>query len=340
MSINISNGSVGTGEITITTPVSYRVFQRSGTTGTIAVTGTYTGTPGPMEASFNGGAYASLASTPTGGTFSGSIANQAQGQGTLSVRWTGNAGSVVTRTLVGIGDVLIVAGQSNACGMAETNQSYSHATLKACKFGNNYAWAELADPLDSNSSQVDSVSSDTGTGGSCWLRLATKWMASQSVPVAFVPCAKIGTQITTDWAIPGNHQDRTTLYGSMVYRALQTGCKVVLWWQGESDAVEGTSESTYNAALDALANAVNGDLGVKLMPCKLEAMDDAPWSFPSERLVINSAINTAWGDNSNVVAGADFTSFDFNGIHYSAAMCDDVGDAWWTAAKTAYGWSD
>lgn len=334
------SGAMGTGTITLSTPVSYQVFQRNGSGyADIPITATYTGTPGAVEASFNGGAYSTIQVEPTGGNISGTLLGQYQGQGTLSVRWRGNPDSVVTRTLVGVGDVLIVAGQSNACGMAEANQTYSHATLKACKFGNNYTWAELSDPLDSNSGQVDTVSSDVGTGGSCWPRLATKWMASQSVPVAFVPCACVGTTIT--WWQPGtDHQDRTTLYGSMVYRALQTGCKVVLWWQGESDAVNGVSESTYNSSLDTLANTVNSDLGVKLMVAKLEQMNDAPWNFPTNRATINTAIGTAWSDNSNVIPGADFTNTDFEGIHYSAAQCNDTGDAWWTAVKTAYGWSD
>lgn len=334
------SSAVGTGTLTLTNPVSYRVFQRNTSGfGDIAINGTYTGSPGALEASFNGGAWSIIEASPTGGVFSGTLTGQAGGQGTLSVRWRGNPDSVVTRTLVGVGDVFIVGGQSNACGMAETNQSYSHATLKACMFGNDYTWKELVDPFDSNSGQVDTVSSDAGTAGSCWMRVATRYMASQGVPCAFVPCPKVGTQISVDWGVPTNHQDRTTLYGSMIYRALQTGAKVILWWQGESDAVNGMSEASYNTALDTLANTINSDLGVKLMPCKLEMMNDAPWNFPTQRTAINNAINTAWGDNSNVLAGADLTAWDFGGIHFSAAQASAVGDDWWLAIRTAFGWS-
>lgn len=334
------SSAMGTGTLTLVNPVSYRVFQRNTSGfGDIAISGTYTGTPGALEASFNGGAWSIIEASPSGNVFSGTLTGQAGGQGTLSVRWRGNPDSVVTRTLVGVGDLFIVGGQSNACGMAEVNQTYSHATLKACMLGNDYTWKEMADPLDSNAGQVDAVSADAGTAGSCWMRVATLYMASQGVPCAFVPCAKVGTQITVDWGIPTNHQDRTTLYGSMVYRGLQTGAKVVLWWQGESDAVNGMSQADYNTALDTLAAGVVADLGVKLMPCTLEAMNDAPWNFPTQRLAINAAITTAWGDNGNILAGADLSSWDFNGIHYSAADASGVGDDWWTAVRTAFGWS-
>lgn len=339
------SGSVGTGVITITTPVSYQVFQRgAGGQGTISVTGTYTGSPGAMEASFNGGSWARLSDPPTGGTFSGTIANQTAGQGTLSVRWIGNPSSAVDRTIVGIGDIFIVGGQSNACGMSDSFNTYSHATLKAALFGNDYTWKELtedsAHPFDDEVSQVDAVSSDAGTGGSIYPLLATSYMASQGIPCAFVPCPKVGSQITTDWAIGANHQDRTTLYGSMVYRTLQIGgARCVIWWQGESDAVAGTSQAAYNAALDTLADTFYSDTGVKIMACTLEAMNDAPWNFPTQRTAINSAITTAWGDNANVLTGADLSAFDFNGIHYGSADAAGVASAWWTAIRTAFGWA-
>ena len=289
-----------------------------------------------MEASFNGGGWTRLCDAPTGGAFSGTIANQTAGQGTLSVRWIGNPDSVVTVATVGVGDVFVVAGQSNAVGFTESNQSYSHATLKACLFGNDYNWKNLTDPTDINTNQVDAVSSDSSLGGSLWPSLATSYMAGQGCPCAFVPCAFSGSKIE-NWQPGANHQDRTTLYGSMVYRALQTGCKCVLWWQGEQDAVVATSRAQYNSWLDTLANAIASDLGVKLMPCKIEILNDDPYNFSTAN--VNGAIGDAWADNSNVLTGPDFSADDWGSPHYgSANAVAVVAPAWWSALRTAFGW--
>lgn len=70
--------------IAVTTPAA------SATVGTnINISGTYAGSDNPttIEASFNGGAYADIAVSPTGGTFSGTLTGQSAGTGTLSVRW-------------------------------------------------------------------------------------------------------------------------------------------------------------------------------------------------------------------------------------------------------------
>jgi hypothetical protein len=325
--------------IVITTPVSYRVFQRSGTTGSIAITGTYTGSPTAIEASFNGGTYLTIVASPSGGTYSGTLSGQTQGQGTLTVRFTNDINTFATVDYIGIGDIFIIAGQSNAVGQMSDYRPYYHPTLKAGLFGNDYTWKELVDPVDDATGQVDSVSLDTLYHGSCWINLATYLMQDQSVPVAFVPCALVGTVISS-WQPGADHQDRTTLYGSMVYRGLQTGCKAVLWWQGESDAVAGTLEATYNASMDTLANSIYSDLGIKLIPCKIFDLDQAPWT--SDNTAVNNAIATAWSDNSNVIAGPDFSDLamtEIGGIHYGNDNSFRVASRWHQSIRRGFGWA-
>lgn len=239
---------------------------------------------------------------------------------------------------MGIGDVFVIAGQSNASGSGTNNQSYSHATLKAGLFGNDYKWHELTDPTDTGLNQVDTVSSDGPGGevnkGSAWPHLATNFLANVGLPCAFVPCALGGTSITA-WLPGANHQDRTTLFGSLVYRALQTGVKCVLWWQGEADAAAGMTQATYNGHLDTIANAVFTDLGVKLMPCKLQTCTGVS-QIAQDR--INAAIAEAWADNANVLTGPDLTglvSDDGNHLKSDANLAA-AGALWWNALETAF----
>ena len=212
-----------------------------------------------MEGRFNGGAWTPLTSySESGLTFSGTLPSQAQGQGTLEIRCTAHPSEYNTVSDIGIGDVFIIAGQSNAVGQGTSNQAYS-GSLKATLFANSYTYENCLDPTDSSVDQVDTVSLDPFPTGSVWPLIATEIMADQNVPVMFIPCAKGGTAIS-QWQPGVNHQDRSTLYGSMIYRALQqsNGVKAVLWWQGESDALAGQSPAYYSAQLAALATSIIG----------------------------------------------------------------------------------
>jgi hypothetical protein len=312
------------------------VAQRSSeSSGDIVITGT-TNSTATIEARFNGGSWVTIA-TGVSGAWSGTLTGQTPAQGVLEVRRTDTL-YTVTIPYVGLGDVFIIAGQSNASGRGTSSQVYS-GSPRPTIFTNAYLWKELRDPTDSGSGQVDTVSDDTANNpsGSVWPLLATSFLASQSVPCAFVPCAFGGSGIVS-WLPGANHQDRTTLYGSMIYRALQTGAKCILWWQGETDAVAGMSQATYNGHLDTIANAINADLGVKLMPCKLQTFSAATGP---QQAAINAAIAEAWGDNTNVLTGPDLTGLTADDTFHlkSNANLSAAAALWWTSLQGAFGYA-
>ncbi|OWY58578.1 hypothetical protein B7486_79210, partial [cyanobacterium TDX16] len=129
------------GELTLTSPVAFQVVQRHNGTGNIPIAGSASAA-GTVEARFNSGAWQAIA-TVSGGTFAGSLASQPQGQGSVEVRLAEAPDAVVSVAPVGIGDVFIVAGQSNASGRGTNPQPVSHPVLKAGVFGNDYVWHEL-----------------------------------------------------------------------------------------------------------------------------------------------------------------------------------------------------
>ncbi|HEX3052698.1 MAG TPA: sialate O-acetylesterase [Aggregatilineaceae bacterium] len=324
-------------DVVISNPGPYAVVQRDVTdhadidiTGVINING-----PVDVEARWNGGEWTTI-DTDVTRAFSGTLASLTAGQGDLEIRVAGAA----TKTLsyVGIGDVFVIAGQSNAVQLGANNQVYSHASLKAGMFGNDYRWRELTDPIDIGTNQVDAVSKDVTVGGSCWVLLASLIMADQGVPVAFVPCAMTGTRIA-DWQPNANHYLRTTLYGSMAHRAKNAvqGVKCVLWWQGESNVTSGTDQATYNTGLDTVANTINGDLGVKLMACKLE--DLSAYGIGYDESTINAAIAEAVGDNANVLAGPDLSGITPGGdhLHFTTnAELATLAGLWWAALETVF----
>lgn len=308
-------------------------MQRSGTTADIAISGLVgTGTHS-IEARFNGGAWTTIAVSASG-TFSGTLSGQNQGQGALEARYVDQPWQMATVIPVGIGDVFVVAGQSNASGRGSNSQSYSGSS-GARLFGNNYLWSNLSDPSDSDSGQVDTVSSDSIASGSVWPLVATSFLLDQAVPIAFIPCAKGGTSIT-QWQPGADHFDRSTLYGSMAYRATNVGgIKAVLWWQGETDALASMSQATYNSNLDSLANAINSDLSVTLVPCKLQTCTGIPDVDESR---INAAIAQAWGDNPNVTQGPDLTGITSNdAFHLTTDVnLQAAATLWWSALEAAF----
>lgn len=325
---------VPTVRILLQSPGTNQIFQRSGTTGTISIKGNVVYGSGnyDVEAAWNGGGYTQIAAGISS-NFAGSLSAQPQGQGTLDVRIkTAGTGTVIASTsvaYVGIGEVFIIAGQSNAVGQGTNHQAWSHATLRPGMFAADYRWKVLADPTGDETNEIDGIA--TTAGGSAWLPLATSLMATLGVPVAFVPSAKGGSAIAT-WAPGADHLDRTTLYGSMNYRASLTGCRAVLWHQGEQDVSLGTSQAAYNASLDTLANAIAADRGVPLIAATIHYGSYAN---------VNNAIAEAVGDNVNVKAGPNNAGITTSpdALHFKTdPEIQGLAARWWAALQAAFGW--
>jgi Carbohydrate esterase, sialic acid-specific acetylesterase len=337
--------------LTIASPVRYQVFQRDGAHGSILISGALSTTKTfDIEASFNGAPFQVIATNAGAGPFSGSLPDQAAGEGSLTIRLKAEPAVAVTVPQVGIGDVYVIAGQSNASGRAFHAQSYAPSGfLTASLFGNDYRWHDLTDPTDSTASQVDAVSNEESDhnavgasqgrpGGSYWPILASYILANEHVPVAFVPCA-LGDSSIAMWRPSARDRgDRRTLYGSMIARAKAVGgVRAVLWHQGESDAHVLMPAQTYRKELAPLASAVHADLGVKLVPAKLQSGGAiAPQSAVD---AINDAIGAEWADDANVARGPDLSSlFVDDGFAHIQSDSNMIraGGLWWEALRPYY----
>lgn len=307
----------------INSPSANYTYQRNvSDQSDITIRGRYAGVaPTTVEARFNGGTWTEIDASPSGLAFSGTLSAQAAGQGALEVRASDDTSVNDSISDVGIGDVFILGGQSNSDGRGTNLQSYSHATLNAKKY--KTSWVECTDPVGYNS-----------VYGSPWPLLATQIMAATGFPVAFVAYAEGGTSIT-EWIVT------TPRYDTLKHLAWSAGAsyRALLWWQGENDVTDGMAEATYNSHLDSLAASIASDLGCKIMPCKL--VDMSAYSPGYDEAAINSAISTAWGDNSNVLTGPDFSDItpSVDGIHMKTdAELQTAADRWYTAIATAFGW--
>ncbi|MEP1487470.1 MAG: sialate O-acetylesterase [Algibacter sp.] len=288
----------------------YQIIQRdnSGTTD-IVIEGNYTENPTGIEARWNSAAdvWTALTLDANGpGTFSGTITGQSSGMGALEVRFTNETSTSVSIENVGIGDIYIVAGQSNASGRGFTLNTASHPTFSATLFGNDDVWKVLADKSDDNVNQIDAVSSDAIANGSAWPLVATTLMADQDVPIAFVPTAKGGSSIL-QWQPSTNHSDASTLYGSMSRRITAVGGKVkgVLFFIGETDAQNNTTLADFTSGLNSFVDEVSSDFpGLQVM---VGQIGDANFSGLDDiRAAQISVVNT----NSNALLGP--ATYDIN----------------------------
>ncbi len=314
--------------------LAYRVIQRVGTTGNIAISGTSVMCWGHAEGSFNGGAWQTIGAVASDGTFTGTLTGQPQGQGAVQVRIAESPDVSAVVGNVGIGDNFIIAGQSNAMGCATNHQTYSHPTLKACMYTKAGAWAEAADPLDGPPGTSEYIALENNCNfGSVWLPMATHAMASLGVPVGLVPCARDALKISFWERNESNHFNTESLFGPMANRARRTGAKAMLWWQGESDGLFDTTQSDYRDRLRLHGDHVFEDLGIPVIACKFL---DCSGLTTLQKTTIWDAIEEAWGTH-HILPGPDLSDIPSDDP-YHAKNDDTIAECasrWWDAIEAA-----
>ncbi|MGO8684193.1 MAG: sialate O-acetylesterase [Thermoleophilia bacterium] len=320
----------------LSSPCSYQVFQRNAVSrGAIRVTATAVGVSGQVEASWRGGAWVIVSRISHGG-FAGWLYGQPAGQGTLSVRSVSHPQVQTFCRLVGVGDIFVIAGQSNACGEAKVLFSYSNPTVMASEFATDYRWQKLTDPTDSNVGQVDKVNRNSAPGGSVWPLVATALAAKlgNHVPLAFVPCALGGTVIAQWQRSNTDPDDATTLYGAMIkrVRALGGHVRAVLFWQGETDALADTAQATYTILSSRFDANVWRDLQVPIVVGQIgDYNDDQPRPGADN---VRLAQEDLWTDGSPIVLpGPCLYDIDLYGSnHFLTAPQNTLAAQRWTAA--------
>lgn len=245
-------------QLRITTPVSRMVFQRTQhNEANVLVAGLAPATANRVEARFVPLAIGQGAVTPwtTLDMLAGSSAFR--GKVTVSAGWyrldvrAKNGTTILTETRVnrvGVGEVFVVAGQSNAYGGFERVPSATDDRVSCIDFRQDSLSEQLL-PL-----QFSRFSYGTSVGPSqpphMWGLLGDKLVQRLNVPVLFLGAA-LGATSSAEWrqSAEGNIGNTPNL---AVYRRLgavllhyvtRTGARAVLWHQGESDI--STDNQTY-----------------------------------------------------------------------------------------------
>ncbi len=259
----VASGSVGTVTVTISTPTAYQVFQRTrgSTTGTMTITGTYTGSPDNIQAQIvkHGTStvvvsWTTIVASPSAGSYSGNLTSVPQTTDgswyDVQVRLRDSGGTAIATTngtnKTGIGINIALAGQSNALGEANDTPTTANDLVA---FYSGSAWSHLVDPIGA-------------AGNSVGPDLGNALVTAYNIPIAIRLTAQGGTNLYSNWARnSGNPSDPTTLYGQLLTSATTlSGVEAIVWMQGETDAGDHRSEAQYSTDLTNFITNLRSDM--------------------------------------------------------------------------------
>ncbi len=284
-------------QIKITSPITNAVYQRD-ITGQrdITIAGTFAVPVDKIEAraipviSSQGieTPWKDLQTNPKGGAFQGNLLIYA-GWYTIEVRGT-YKGQVVGRDVLqrlGVGEVFLIAGQSNAQGLKKfPGPSAVDDRVQYISNHVNDAIDDLNDPPAPVFSKITANTafiSPRGQTAWCWGILGDMLVTKLNMPVVFINTAWEGSS-AKDWALSSQGKETTTPFGykmppEMPYGNLrvsaqnyasQYGVRAVLWMQGESDGsrdgVNGENGlvAGYRTNLQTVMNSLGAHTGKRI----------------------------------------------------------------------------
>lgn len=233
-----------------------------------------------------------LAGIPTGGPY------------TLEIRVAGSEPVVRAVNLL-VGDLWVLAGQSNMEGVGDLRDLEPGNPL-VNSFDMTDTWTSAEEPLhflafaldrvhwrsgrNPNqperlpSGQVDEYIRNRAKGAGLGLPFATEMVRLTGVPIGLLPCAHGGTSMD-QWDPEKRDLVGDSLYGSMVRRVRAAGGNVagVLWYQGESDATD-TAAPLYKEKFRRFISAVRSDF----------SLPDLPFYYAQIGLHLNATGHDGW----------------------------------------------
>ncbi len=279
----------GFSQITINLPLTRSVFQRdNNNTSNIYISGIYEGTIDKVEARIipvkvgQGIAtdWAVVSDKPQFGSFIGSIKGTG-GWYQLQVRGI-KSGVVVTQSTVdkiGIGEVFLIAGQSNAEGKRNFGEQASVDDRVNCFDYQKIDFLDEIPPFQSFS-HIERTSSiaPRGQGAWCWGELGDLLAKRLNVPIMFFNAAYEGSSIenwySSSIGVDTKHPffqftyPRNTPYSylriSLQYYISQLGLRSVLWEQGEAESELKTTQDYYATALKKIIEKSRTETGKKI----------------------------------------------------------------------------
>lgn len=182
---------------------------------------------------------------------------------------------------IGVGDLYVIAGQSNAAGYGRDEVSDPPETGVHIMRSNG-AWDLASHPLHDHTDSIFKANCDrSSTGHSPWLAFAKKLKTALHYPIGLIPAA-LGGSCIDQW----NPDCDTGLYANMMKMITAAGGRIkgLLWFQGESDTEPGRAAS-YLSKFTHFVEHLRLDIGMlpvyTVQLCRLMEGDSSgtEWGF-------------------------------------------------------------
>jgi len=193
----------------------------------------------PAETCRDGTWHAKLEGVPTGGLYRIETHLRTDVDGAPEWQLHGDM-----RHFLGVGDLWLIAGQSNAAGYGR-GACWDPPELGVHLFNNAMRWVLASQPLNESTNTAHIENRErSNSGHGPWLHFARIIKREMGIPVGLVQMA-LGGSAFADWnpTEPGEHP----LYDLMlrVHGAVGGCVRGMLWYQGESDAGSAETADTY-----------------------------------------------------------------------------------------------
>ncbi|MDZ7896498.1 MAG: sialate O-acetylesterase [Arcicella sp.] len=373
ISILICVNYLSFGQIKLTSPQSRAVYQRNGIGfSAVTVAGSYEKQVDKIEARLvpvQAGQgedtdyrdWKTIKTLPLNGNFS-FIMSVRQGWYRLEVRGSLNGeiiGNVSTVDKFGVGEVFIIAGQSNAEGLDAVSGVFVDNDRVNClstlndqnSGGTSYISLSPFSQLQTNSRIAP-----RGKNAWCWGRLGELLVNRLNVPVMFFNVALNGTT-STAWAqtadgnftinpYVGGVYDGKLPYQNMSdvlkYYVPELGVRAVLWCQGEADNFISSAnnkagdEQTYISNIQTVINRTRTETGISELhwvisqTSYVSGVTDAKIIRAQQALVRNNSNVTA-GPNTDIIQPVGRQE----GVHFSTEL-PQLANAWNNSLTDAF----
>lgn len=348
--------NTGISQIKLTYPVEREVFQRqNNNTGYINIAGSISSDTDYLLARllpvYAGSGvetqWKRIANGPFNGTFTAKISGTGGWYKLEIVSYkNGQQTDYAAINKVGIGEVFIVSGQSNAEGSLTYEGSQIGSKEDRISVINYQDILMREELLPFEFTTLDDYNKIGPYNPLPWFwgRLAEKIVKEYNVPVSIFGCANGGTS-SAMWFNSMNGEDLTQsnnviikFAGSpyqIIARTLQnyisrTGARAILWQQGESDYY--TSPFDYYNRIKDVSLKTSEVIDSKMswiiaIASRTPGASDIAYA---QQLLINTQDHIYQGPNTDEIFGSQYR---YDGIHFHKEGLNKVADAWFNAIK-------
>jgi sialate O-acetylesterase len=148
------------------------------------------------------------------------------------------------RRFLGVGDLWVIAGQSNAAGYG---RGYYHESpeLGIHVFGNNHRWSLASHPLNDSTDSRQVISDDAANNGhSPYLEVARILKRELHCPIGLIQTAVGGTSLDA-WNPAGGNAAPLFAQLKAAVKKVGGGIRGMFWCQGENEAIKIKSAAKY-----------------------------------------------------------------------------------------------